>query len=690
MTLSSFRIHPTIGFARVGDGEEYYLAPETIVGMPVPGRPGLIGGLPIKAGSEDEPITARDLRDRDGRLKRQAARFRIFAYTPEQAVAYPSGAGTEITIGSVIDGKVVVDIIWTVHVANKKGNCFVLDIPGYDGSIIERYADGRTPPLRNAKNEVEQTQLVVDVPNINDPDRIQRWTTDPGPRTLRGPNGQTAFDRGSAAGAAGKPLPNYPKLFPAADETQVFAPRGVIDTLGQIETDATGRLIFVGGYGRACSFFSSTTLSSAVDNDGWFDDTSDGPVDAVVVLRPFEVRDGRNVASADQPAEYVLASGAWVVTADPGYAPQILNTVSIWDEVYNTWIRELGLQPELYVPEKGYNLEFRPSFPDHIEPFFKAASLQEWTTNIPQMAQKAHRKVGEITAADDPARTIMSKLAFVRDPNAEGQANVGAPLMPLALGDAGMAFLVPTFTQYFFLSQWDRRMFEPKPPHPLGPGELLDKAALTACLGGRFGPGIDLTFTVRQADVYIADWRKVGPFRIARRPLDYARMQPDIPFLTGGYVPRNSGANTVEPGDMTKFMSVPWHTDYNSCATHPTSPSIRNISSLYWSWPAQRPVDVYVASELGQNGELGPHRYSVRGYGTLSANPANQGRYQFSLDMVTNWPRIGVVLQGGVIDTLPDRKIPPDAFLEVEGLLVGEPNPEVAPWPMNQLAVDSA
>ena len=50
-----------------------------------------------------------------------------------------------------------------------------------------------------------------------------------------------------------------------------------------------------------------------------------------------------------------------------------------------------------------------------------------------------------------------------------------------------------------------------------------------------------------------------------------------------------TGVNLVEPGDMTKFMSVPWHTDYNSCATHPTSPTIPHNTTLYWSWPAQRP-----------------------------------------------------------------------------------------------------
>ena len=51
----------------------------------------------------------------------------------------------------------------------------------------------------------------------------------------------------------------------------------------------------------------------------------------------------------------------------------------------------------------------------------------------------------------------------------------------------------------------------------LGPGEYLDKVVLQNCLGGRFSPGIDLTFIVRDptSNLYIEDWQtSAGPFRI--------------------------------------------------------------------------------------------------------------------------------------------------------------------------------
>src|SRR4051812_501538 len=128
MSKSILRIHPAIAFARVGNSEDYYLAPETMAGVPVPGsEPPVMGGLPIRRGTENTTITDEDLRDTSGAMKRQAARFKIFAYSEDEAKSYPASTNDEIKIGDEIGGKTVTDIIWTVHVANKKANTFVLE-----------------------------------------------------------------------------------------------------------------------------------------------------------------------------------------------------------------------------------------------------------------------------------------------------------------------------------------------------------------------------------------------------------------------------------------------------------------------------------------------------------------------------------------------------------------------------------
>jgi hypothetical protein len=682
MSKSILRIHPAIAFARVGNSEDYYLAPETMAGVPVEGsNPPLMGGLPIRRGTEDETITDEDLRDSSGALKRQAARFKIFAYSEDEARNYPAGTDQEIKIGDKIDGKTVTDIIWTVHVANKKANTFVLEVQNDSGPVIDNYTNGNLPPIRNA-SFLPGEDGVDELKVLNNPERVTALTIDFGPRTIQGPSAlPVRFDNATCAavyqdGVGIRELPDYPKSYPAKSFPDALdPPDGAIDTLGHLETDAYGRLVVLGGYGKACAWKQTATsyyqLASNVDNDGWFDDTSDGPVSAVVVL------DGGT------DGETRLSAGtAWVVTADPSYAPQILNVVSLWDEMYDTFVRKLDLQPEIY-SAGAYNYNYVASFEDDVAHIFRGTGLQEWISNLPNGAKRAHRAVAGITAETDPAATILSGLAYIRNPNLPQQATLGVPLMPGALGDSGQAFLSPTLTQYFFLTQWNDRKSSSKPAKPLSAGDLLDKASLINCLGGRFSPGIDLTFTVRQPEIYVRNWRDegVGPFRVEPKPLNYNNLQENVPVLSAGYVPlRTLGKGLVEPGDMTKFMSVPWHTDYNSCATHTTSPSVPNNTTLYWSWPGQRPVNVHLASEVTAEGQPGSQRYSVRGTGTESPNPANQGRYQDIKDILPNWDKIGFVIQDTAI--VGGRRNP-DQFLEVQSKLTGEPDPVVTPWPMN-------
>src|SRR5215510_11334688 len=88
------KIHPAIGIARVGNSpNEFFIGPEI---------PGVFD--PPSGGYKD----AGDLnKGRPPRIKRQAARFRIFAYNAAgQVVQEITDADAEIT--------------WTVHVANKK------------------------------------------------------------------------------------------------------------------------------------------------------------------------------------------------------------------------------------------------------------------------------------------------------------------------------------------------------------------------------------------------------------------------------------------------------------------------------------------------------------------------------------------------------------------------------------------
>src|SRR5437764_13495055 len=80
-----FKIHPAVGVARVGNSDDFFVGPERLGERPNPP-----GGF----------------KDAQCRVKRQAARFRIFAHHDDNSVE-------EITSAKA-------DITWTVHLANKK------------------------------------------------------------------------------------------------------------------------------------------------------------------------------------------------------------------------------------------------------------------------------------------------------------------------------------------------------------------------------------------------------------------------------------------------------------------------------------------------------------------------------------------------------------------------------------------
>src|SRR5579884_617989 len=736
----NLRIHPAIGISRVGNSEQYVISPETMAGRPMPGGGDLTGGLPIRADTESVVIRSSDLRDDTGALKRHAARFRVFLYGDAEDHAgglesWPRGDGSEVRIGSKLpNGRTIADIIWTVHVANKKANAFMLAETGYMGR--DSYA-GRLPGIRNVSIEKRTKEQPPDEEKIgilNDPARIKKLTIDAGPRTVSGASaGQVHFDRATPASYCDADhvgvitLPNYPKSFPADSFADMDLPSGPIDTLGSIFTDAHGRLLVLGGFGRAAGWKIDGTapVDQDVNNDQWFDDTSDGPVLATLVLD-----DGTRVDAAS----------AWVSTTDPSFAPQILNVVSCWDDVYDSWLEKMALDPEIYT-DNAYQEAYKPAFDEQIAPIFRSASLQQWNTNLSQTGMSAHAMLATISADDDPVSTELAGIvAIFRDPNDVAQQN-NTSLMPLHLGD-NVSFLTLRKSQYFFLQQWSRGRdgFEAGSGKPLGPGEYLDKATLVNLLGGRFSPGIDLTFIVREPEIYVSPWQTsgAGPFRIRAKKLAYdqftahAEEQPEAPvrpLLTCGYVPlhpadrgdpvyqdlgMHDGApdrplrQELEPGDVSKFMALPWHTDYNSCATHPPDPNPPGNRKVFWSWPAQRPVAVYAAADLTvwpdvntgkQAAALGKQRWSVRGAGTDSPLPENWGRYQFRRDMLDNWQRIGTVLQAPAIDMEPlsyshtfsgaagketvsePIAVPANWYLEVQSLLRDTDLTPVVPFP---------
>ncbi|MDA9773812.1 LodA/GoxA family CTQ-dependent oxidase [Saprospiraceae bacterium] len=673
-----FRVHPTINFARFGTSEDYVISPETSAGLPQEGTD-VTGGLPIRKGTEDTLIRSTDLRDEDGNLKKQAARFKIYAYDATSKAQYPNGHGIEIVIGSELpDGRVVEDLIWTSHLANKKAAAYnVVNNKG-----VKAYANGQVPQLRNPETHGE----------IDSDYRLNRLMIDPGPRAISAANNMKAdFNDSSIPSYLNQEgeivmLREYPIRFPSDSNERLFEPNGALDSLGSMLTDEKGRLLVLASNGNAVGQYDEygvpIQMTGDLNNVGWFDSASDGPVAVTIVLD-------------DGSTEETF--GAWVVCGDPSYAPQIRNVVSVWDDVYDTFVRQLDLQPELYQKDECeedsgvYNTEYLPNFAQDIKPVFAACTLQRWTANLPEMALRAHTAVDSINEDDDPNRTIMAALNFLRNPNKD-ETNIGAPLMPLSLGAAGTSFMTVTKTQYFLLEQWSKKKFMKGNDQKLGSGEYLDMASLSNCLGGRYVPGIELSYTVRCSDIYHQDWKEsgAGPFRIKQFPMNYENLSKEKPAVKSGWIPLHNMNDGLQPGDISKFMATPWQTDYNSCSIHQTAINTdgKNESNgaettLYWSWPSQRPDAVYVAEEV-KNNVLPKQKWSIRGPGTYADNPASAATFQDPLDAVNNWDKIGIIIQGTNVD-VEGQTFSPELYLEVQSQLTnpGDASDPVASWPFN-------
>lgn len=429
------------------------------------------------------------------RIKRQAARFRIYGYDAAGNVV------REITAAEAT-------ITWTAHLVNSKA-----EWDRFEGRAGEELPIGQ----RRARTAWRNRDIRGDE-NRTDEEARKALIIDPGPRTVSGPDQVASFTGGLFMGS---PVP-----------------------LGDLRTDASGRLLILGGFGRSGASEPGRRITNYANNDRWFDDVSDGPVTAAVKLA-----DGRSLD----------VRPAWVIVAPPDFAPAITNVVTLYDV-----IAELSVGLGHPAPPA------RPSFTQHVYPLLSRAVQMSWVQAIAnaghgQGAAGAGHFLANLAvlASNLPEHQQARERVFarVRNPSLTGdeaKAQATSLFMPPLSGDDGDAtrdapgtWLALTRTHYDVLQKWARGDFEadwtgaPAPSGVITP-EGLDRAALEACAGGAFYPGIEGGWMLRNKGYYSE------PFRF-----DHGK---------------------VSPGDVTKRMACPWQADFFEC-------------QLHW-WPAQRPDDV--------------------------------------------------------------------------------------------------
>jgi len=310
-----YHIYPPIGIARVGNSpDEYYFGPEQYLGLPFEAENGT--EVPVKT-----------FRDKSGRMKRQAARFYVYTFNPDS----PESAGTRIQIGK----DDVINIEWHVHVANKKAVWYEFkQLQGEHGYAADH-------PLRNA--------------SVTSPVERQKLIIDPGPVVVSGKK-----DRASMNRTGGQP--HYPVTFPP--ENLLPEP---IDTLGEVRTDEAGNLEVLGGLGNSGSDI-EPNITAYANNDNWWDDISDGSINATIHLA-----DGSKVV-ASQPA--------WVLVAPPAYAPQVANVTTLYDVLYDLALKEYQLNTQIY-DQGQWRSDYVVDYATEIRPLLERAGLNQWVCNIP-------------------------------------------------------------------------------------------------------------------------------------------------------------------------------------------------------------------------------------------------------------------------------------------------------------------
>ena len=109
----------------------------------------------------------------------------------------------------------------------------------------------------------------------------------------------------------------------------------------------------------------------------------------------------------------------------------------------------------------------------------------------------------------------------------------------------------------------------------------------------------------------------------------------------------------LEPGDVTKFMALPWQADFNECSYQP-------LDRIVWWWPAQRPLFVYLEEDppnIGIRGQSAPNKKLKKRQVPWVGTDYDQNRPDYmifatDLEMVEKWHQLGFVFDVGPKDGL--------------------------------------
>jgi hypothetical protein len=474
-------------------------------------------------------------RDSKGALKRQAAKFRIYGFNAA------GKAIKELTLDNA-------DIEWHAHLANQKSSWYefqiALDIP--------ESADAPPSMLRN-NNVADRIKLLIDG----------------GKHSLKGTS-----NTGEQHQFKGKFM-----------DEDVY--------LGEMRTDEVGRLLMLGGHGKSKNVNGDIAITFA-NNEGWYDDMSDGPISAKVKYNGNELK--------------VLP--AWIVCAPPDYAPLQKSVRTMWD-----------LMRDVSVSAVTLSRPIRPSFAKDILPIFERMTNLQWVNagfagafgwggQFDYTSNEWIAKLGNPSPAFFELRKTISNN-FRRYSVDGAQA---PQLWPWVYGDAMSTPASGSVRQYAtlsnlqlsFLDQWVKGDFDAdhgdQPIVPVSINDLpveeqpdmLTKASMESCLADAFHPGCEMTWPMRIEGMYQEPFRLLHASNTEPTNGHYYGPSMNSDVIT---LPRGPLTGGQVAGGITRWMAIPWQCDTASCRDGYDANYDPYVPTF---WPARVPNNILSESMYGK------------------------------------------------------------------------------------------
>jgi L-lysine 6-oxidase len=281
----------------------------------------------------------------------------------------------------------------------------------------------------------------------------------------------------------------------------------------------------------------------------------------------------------------VINLTAWCIVGSPKFAPEVVNITTLADTAWDSAVRNLDAAPGIFFNGR-FNPGYVANFDSEIAPILTRPGGYRWVANTPSMNSLSPPPFDARDNSDTTSEVRAAYLSYFRQPSPQDSVGPAAatlftqggfPMMPLNSGSNSVSntiidkFLTLTLTQYFLLQQWANGLFTTEPPQEQDIPTGLTWGSIGNCVGGPFCPGIEVTWTTRNPNIYD------NSLSIRQRHDEGYYYQNGLSTTEDETADRLG----CEPGDMTKRMAIPWQADFFQCSIQfvnftnppPTSPT---------------------------------------------------------------------------------------------------------------------